>query len=139
VMLSRTDSAEPFQETLFSSRIALLTLDPRLRRVLGFGFADLKAAEGEVYEYRVSGRFNGSDLGDAVYDVHTLPSGTTLPMAVRIGDLALSFPAPPAVVLDPAPDAAALTAVSRRAIRLESTTEPLGFLGGDLLLGLACV
>jgi hypothetical protein len=139
VMLSRTDSGDPFQETLFSSRIALLTLDPRLRRVLGFGFADLKAGEGEVYEYRVSGLFDAADLDDAVYDVHAVPSGTTLPMAIRIGELALSFPAPATVVLDPAPDPAALSAVSRRAIALRSATEPNGFLGGDLLLDLACV
>ena len=139
VMLTRTDAGDPFQETLFSSRIALLTLDPRLRRVLGFGFADQKAVEGQAYEYRVSGSFGAADLDDAVYDVHEIPSGTTLPMGVRIGQVALSFPAPATVVLDPAPDPGALTAVSRRAIALQSVTEPLGFLGGDLLADLACV
>src|SRR5258708_24994248 len=102
-MLPRPAPADPFQETLFSSRIALLTLDPRFRRVLGFGFADLKAVEGEVYEYRVSGRFDAADLDDDVYDVHAVPSGTVLPMAIRIGEVTLSFPAPPTVVLDPPP------------------------------------
>ena len=34
---------------------------------------------------------------------------------------------------------AALSAVSRRAIALQSVIEQLGFLGGDLLLDLACV
>jgi hypothetical protein len=139
VMLTRTDPGSPFQETLFSSRIALLTLDPKWRRVLGFGFADLKAADGQVYEYRVTGQFEAADLDLAVYDVHTVPSGTTLPMAVRIADLTLNFPAPAVVVLDPPPDSAALNAVSRRAMGLQSATAPLGFLGGDLLFDLACV
>jgi hypothetical protein len=139
VMLSRADTGDAFQETLFSARIALLTLDPRLRRVLGYGCVDAKVAEGVTYEYRVSGRFDAADLADEIYDVHRVPSGTSLPMAIRIRDLALAFPAPPAIVLDPAPAAAALTAVSRRAIGLKPATDPVGFTGGDLLAGLACV
>jgi hypothetical protein len=139
VMLSRADPGDAFQEILFSARIALLTLDPRLRRVLGYGCADVKVAEGQTYEYRVSGRFDAADLMDEIYDVHNVPSGTSLPMAIRIRDLALAFPAPATVVLEPAPAPAALTAVSRRAIALESSTDPVGFLGGDLLGDLACV
>jgi hypothetical protein len=139
VMLSRADLGEAFQESLFSSRIALLTLDPRLRRVLEYGCVDAKAAEGQTYEYRVSGRFDAADLADEIYDVHNVPSGTSLPMAIRVRDLALAFPAPATVVLDPAPDPAALTAVSRRAIALAPAADPVGFLGGDLLGGLACV
>jgi hypothetical protein len=139
VMLSRTDPGDAFQETLFTSRIALLTLDPRLRRVLGYGCVDAEVTEGVTYEYRVSGRFDAADLADEIYDVHNLPSGTTLPMAIRIRDLALAFPAPPAVVLDPAPAADTLTAVSRRAIGLKPATDAVGFTGGDLLGDLACV
>ena len=139
VVLSRTDPGDPFQETLFTGRIALLTLDPRLRRVLGYGCVDAKAAEGVTYEYRVGGIFDAADLTDEIYDVHNIPSGTILPMAVRIRDLALAFPSPPAVVLDPAPGAGALTAVSRRAIGLRPATDAVGFTGGDLLGDLACV
>jgi hypothetical protein len=139
VMLSRADAGDAFQETLFSARIALLTLDPRLRRVLGYGCVDAKVAEGVTYEYLVSGIFDAADLADEIYDVRNVPSGTTLPMAIRIRDLALAFPAPPVAVLDPAPVAGALTAVSRRAIGLKPATDPVGFTGGDLLADLACV
>jgi hypothetical protein len=139
VMLSRGDVADPFQETLFTSRIVLLALDPRLRRVLGFGFADTTAVEGETYEYRVSGQFELADIHDHVYDVHMVPSGTPLPMAIRIRDLALSFPAPATVVLDPPPDPDALSAVSRRAIAVRPATDSAAFLGAELLHGLACV
>jgi hypothetical protein len=139
VMLSRADPGDAFQETLFTARIALLTLDPRLRRVLGYGCVDLKAALGVTYEYRVSGLFDAAGLADEIYDVHNVPSGTTLPMATRIRDLALAFPTPPVVVLDPAPAAGALTAVSRRAIGLTPAADTAGFSGGDLLGDLACV
>ena len=139
VMLSRSETSAPFLETLLTSRIALLTLDPRWRRVLGFGFADTTAVAGETYEYRVSGHFAAADLDDDVYDVHTVPSGTQLPQVVRIRDLALAFPEPATVVLDPPPDSQALEDVSRRAIALREATDPIGFLGGDLLAGLACV
>jgi hypothetical protein len=139
VMLSRAETGEPFQETLFTSRITLLSLDPRWRRVLGFGFADTTAQEGETYEYRVSGHFPGADLDDEIYDVHTVPSGTPLPMAVHVRDLSLHFPAPTTVVLDPPPDPDALEDVSRRAIALRPPDDPFGFLGGDLLADLCCL
>lgn len=139
VMLSRADAGDAFQETLFSSRISLLTLDPRLRRVLGCGCVDATAVENAVYEYRVSGWFDAADLADDIYDVHTIPSGTVLPMAVHIRDLALAFPAPPSVVVDPPPDRGTLSAVSRRAIALQPANDSIGFLGGDLLGELSCV
>lgn len=139
VMLSRAAASDPFQETLFTEGIALLTLDPRLRRVLGYGCVDLKAAQGVTYEYRVSGLFDAADLADEIYDVHNVPSGTTLPMTIRIRDLALAFPVPPVVVLDPAPPPGVLTAVSRRAIGLTPASGAAGFTGGDLLGDLACV
>jgi hypothetical protein len=64
VLLNRTDANALYQETVFSSRIALITLDPRLRRVLGFGFADKTAVPGQTYEYKVSGKFAAADLAD---------------------------------------------------------------------------
>jgi hypothetical protein len=139
VMLSRADIADPFQETLFSARIALLTLHPRWRRILGFGFADRTAIDGESYDYRISGRFDTADLDDDVYDVHNVPSGTPLPTIVRIRDLTLAFPVSTKVVLDPPPDPAALQGVSRRGIELESLDDPFGWIGADLFEDLACV
>jgi hypothetical protein len=112
VLLDRVDVTDPLQETLFSTRIGLLTLDPRLRRVLGFGFADRTAVAGQAYDYLVSGSFSAADLSDDVYDVHQIPSGTALPSAFRIRDVGFRFGGPTTVVLDPPPGEAVITAQS---------------------------
>lgn len=138
VLLDRTDTDSPFQETVFSARIALLTLDPRLRRVLGFGFADKTAVAGQTYDYLVTGRFDPAELADAIYDVHQIPSGTALPSMFRIRDVALRFGAPTQVVLDPAPSTAALSAVSRRGIAI-SPGSPLDGFVSWWPTGLSCV
>ena len=127
VLLDRTDTDSPFQETDFATRIGLITLDPRLRRVLGFGFADKTAVAGVTYDYQVSGPFDPADIADTVYDVHQIPSGTALPSTFRIGDIALRFGAPTEVVLDPAPDPALLSAVSRRGIAINTGNPIDGF------------
>jgi hypothetical protein len=141
VMLTRTATDEPWQETLFTSRIALLTLDPRWRRVLGFGFADRTAQEGETYDYMIRGRFPAADLDDRVDDVHGIPSGTAIPAVVRLGDVQLRFAQPTTIVLDPPPDPGALEDVSRRGLRIEQPGDgnPLGWLGLGTLYDLACV
>ena len=139
VTLSRANIADPFQETLFTARLAILSLDPRWRRVLGLGFADTTALDGETYEYRIAGHFPAADLLDSIYDVHTVPAGTPIPAAVRIRDLILAFPAPTKVVLDPPPDPAALNDVSRRGIALTPVDPMLGWLGAELLGDLSCV
>jgi hypothetical protein len=118
VLLDRTDTDASSQETVFSTRLGLITLDPRLRRVLGFGFADRTAIAGVTYDYRVSGLFDPADIADTIYDVHQIPSGTALPSTFRIGDITLRLGAPTEVVLDPVPDSAALSAVSRRGIAI---------------------
>ena len=58
---------------------------------------------GQTYEYRITGHFNAADLSDTIFDVQPVPSQTVLPATFRIGDLALTFPAPVPVVLEPAP------------------------------------
>lgn len=118
VLLDHADTDASFQETVFSTRLGLITLDPRLRRVLGFGFADRTAVAGVTYDYQVSGLFDPADIADTIYDVHQIPSGTALPSTFRIGDITLRFGAPTEVVLDPAPDSTALSAVSRRGIAI---------------------
>ena len=127
VLLDRTDTTSPYQESTFSARIGLVTLDPRLRRVLGFGHADTTAVPGQSYEYRVSGRFVAADLADEVYDVHQIASGTALPTTFHIGDVNLRLGAPIEVVLDPAPDPDGLTATSRRGIALTPGDPADGF------------
>jgi hypothetical protein len=138
VLLDRTDITVAYQETVFSDRIALATLDPRLRRVLGFGFADITAIVGETYDYRVSGLFPAADLEDAVYDLHQIASGAALPATFRIGDVTIRLGAPTDVILDPSSDASGLTARSRRGIALA----PGDSLGGFVSWwpeGLSCV
>ncbi|HTP23819.1 MAG TPA: hypothetical protein VMJ65_29730 [Solirubrobacteraceae bacterium] len=127
VLLDRTDSTSPYQESTFSTRIALVTLDPRLRRVLGFGHADTTAVAGQSYDYRVSGQFLAADLADEVYDVHQITSGTALPTAFHIGDVNLRLGAPTEVVLDPAADSEGLTGTSRRGITLTPGEPDDGF------------
>ena len=138
VVLDRTDLSSPWQETLFSTRIGLITLDPRLRRVLGFGYADRTAEPGQSYDYLVSGTFDAADLADEIYDVHQIPSGTALPATFRIRDAVFRFGAPTTVVLDPPPDPAALTAVSRRGLPL-SPGDPVDGFVSWWTAGLSCV
>ena len=127
VLLDRTDTTSPYQESTFSTRIGLVTLDPRLRRVLGFGHADTTAVPGQSYDYRVSGRFVAADLADEVYDVHQIASGTALPTTFHTGDVNLRLGAPTEVVLDPAADPDGLTATSRRGIALTPGDPAEGF------------
>jgi len=138
VLLDRTDPTAPYQETLFSTRLALATLDPRLRRVLGFGFADTTAVQGQTYDYRISGTFVAADLADAIYDIHQIASGAALPSTFRIGDITLRLGAPTQVVLDPAPDSDGLTGVSRRGLALAPGDSSLGFVSW-WPPGVACV
>jgi hypothetical protein len=127
VLLDRTDVSTLYQETVFSSRIALLTLDPRLRRVLGFGFADKTAVPGQTYDYKVSGEFAAADLADEIYDVHQVASGTTLPTTFGIDDVTLRLAAPTRVALDPPPNPAGLTGTSRRGLALTPGAASDGF------------
>ena len=138
ILLDRIDTTSPYQETVFSSRIALGTLDPRLRRVLGFGFADTTAVVGQTYDYRVSGSFVAADLVDEIYDVHQIASGTALPSTFHIDDVTLRLGAPTAVVLDPAADLDGLTASSRRGLAIASADPSDGFVSW-WSPGLSCV
>ena len=138
VLLDRTDITSPYQESVFSTRIGLVTLDPRLRRVLGFGHADATAVPGQSYDYRVSGRFVAADLADEVCEFHQIPSGTALPTTFRIGDVTLRLGAPTEVVLDPAADPDGLTATSRRGIAL-TPGDPAGGFVSWWLPDLSCV
>ena len=120
-LLLRTDAAQSFVEMPFEAQLSLLAVHPELRRALGFGFIDRTAVTGRTYVYRVTGHFRAEDLFDDVYDVHLVPSSTVLPAAFSIRGLELRFQTPVKVVLDPAPPATALRAVSRRGIRIDTT------------------
>ena len=138
ILLDRIDTTSPYQETVFSTRIALGTLDPRVRRVLGFGFADTTAVVGQTYDYRVAGTFVAADLVDEIYDVHQIASGTALPSTFHIDDVTLRLGAPTELVLDPEPDPDGLTAASRRGLAIVPADPSDGFVSW-WSPGLSCV
>src|ERR1039457_3870616 len=113
----------------------LVAVERERRRVCGFGYFDHQSSglvAGTIYEYRITGHFNAQDLSGQIYQVHTIPSQTTLPDTFYIGNLRLTFGGPVAVVLDPPPDPAGLNAVSRRGISIAAKTSLPGWLGPSL-------
>src|SRR6202021_317729 len=119
IVLGRTSLDDPYEEMTLAGQLALLQIHPRFRRILGFGYVDPAASglvAGETYQYRITGHFPARDVGDAVYDFHTVPSQSALPATFFLCDLRLGFPSPVSVVLDPVAPANALNAVSRRGI-----------------------
>jgi hypothetical protein len=124
VVLVRTQTSQAYEELAFEGQLAALSLDPKLRRVLGFGFADRQGlAPGHTYVYRITGRFHAEDLFDDVYDVHLVAASTPLPTSFNIRGLGVRFQQPAKVVLDPPPPPAGLLAASRRGIGID----PSGF------------
>jgi len=122
VVLVRADDTQSYEELAFDNQLSGLVIDPKLRRVLGFGHRDNdKLIPGHSYRYRITGRFRAEDLTDTIYDVHRVPASTTLPAACSIRDLGLRFQKPVKVVLEPAPSATALVAESRRGIRIDTS------------------
>ncbi len=121
VSLMRADTTQAYEEIPFDVQLGVLSLHPKLRRTLGFGFADQHGlVGGQTYLYRITGRFDEADLADTVYDVHRVPASTLLPAAISIRDLTLRFQTPVKVVLDPAPPASAFHAASRRGICIDT-------------------
>ena len=122
ISLMRADPAQSFEEIPFDMQVGALTLHPKARRVLGFGIADDNGlVPGHNYIYRLTGRFEVADGTDTIYDVHRIPTATTLPAAFAIRDLGLRFQLPVQVVLDPTPAATARNGASRRGILITTT------------------
>jgi hypothetical protein len=122
ISLMRSDVAQSYEELPFDVQLGALSLHPKTRRMLGFGFADQKKlVNGTAYMYRITGRFDRADLTDTIYDVHRVPASTLLPAAVAIRDITLRFQTPVKVMLDPVPSSSALHAASRRGIRIDTT------------------
>ena len=135
IVLGRTRIDDPYEEMTLADQLALLQTHPRFRRVLGFGYFDRASGglvPGETYQYRIAGHFPAKDASGTVYDFHTIPSHSALPSTFFLADLRLSFPSPVSVVLDPAPPANALNAVSRRGIRITPKSVLPGWLGPSL-------
>jgi hypothetical protein len=120
-VLVRSDPTQSYEELSFNSQLSTLAVHPMARRVLGFGYADRHVIPGRTYIYRLTGRFEAADLSDAIYDVHDVPSTTVLPAAFSIRDVTFRFQTPVKVVLNPVPPSAALHAVSRHGIRVDTS------------------
>ena len=122
VVLTRPDPSQVFEEMTLNQQLSALCIHPKLRRVLGFGYADHKdLSVGTAYIYRITGRFETSDVEDTIYDFHLVPSSTVLPAAFNIGNLGVRFQVPVNIVLDPVPPATGLTATSRRGVVINTT------------------
>jgi hypothetical protein len=122
VSLMRADTTQSYEEMPFNLQLGVLSLHPKFRRTLGFGFADHRGlVGGQYYIYLITGRFDQADLTDTIYDVHRVPAATLLPAAIAIRDLTLRFQTPVKVVLDPVPSSSALHGASRRGIRIDTT------------------
>ncbi len=129
IVLVRPDTTQSYEELTLNHQLSALVIHPKLRRVLGFGFADQKGlAVGATYVYRVTGHFDAADVSDTIYDFHLVPSGTVLPAAFTIGGVGFRFPVPVAVVLDPLPSATALQDTSRRGIAIQPSVSDLSWL-----------
>lgn len=132
IVLVRSAADQSYEELAFETQLSALTLHPKARRVLGFGFADRRGlTPGHTYIYRITGRFRAEDLYDDIYDVHLAPTATPLPTAFTIRDLSARFQMPVKIVLDPEPSDSALYAVSRRGIRIDTTAFDASWLTPD--------
>src|SRR5262249_11574073 len=98
IVLTRSQATDPFEEMTFEAQLSALVIHPKLRRVLGFGYADRKVNPGDTYYYRITGRFRAEDLSDDIYDVHLAPSNTKLPQFFTIRDLGVRFQTPVSVI-----------------------------------------
>ncbi len=129
IVLVRPDTTQAYEELSLNHQLSALTVHPKLRRVLGFGFADRKGlTEGSTYIYRVTGHFNAADASDTIYDFHLVPSSTVLPAAFTIAGLGLRFPVPVTVVLDPAPSTTGLQDTSRRGVAIPESVSDFSWL-----------
>ncbi|MGA7190493.1 MAG: hypothetical protein WBY66_18515, partial [Candidatus Acidiferrales bacterium] len=129
VVLARPDTTQAYEELTLNHQLSVLIMHPKLRRVLGFGFADRKGlTDGSTYLYRITGRFDAADLSDTIYDFHLVPSGTVLPAAFTIGALGVRFPTPVTVVLDPVPSATNLQDTSRRGVAIPTNSADASWL-----------
>ncbi|HZF56170.1 MAG TPA: hypothetical protein VE093_46465, partial [Polyangiaceae bacterium] len=117
ILLVRQRSSDPPMETSVEAQLTALMTHPKWRRALGFGVVDPAPGPG-VYQYRVTGHFDPSDLNDKSYGVHGVPSGTEIPHSVRIGDIELSFARPSRVVLATPVPLSGEVEVTRRGLEL---------------------
>lgn len=118
--LVRSAAADPFVELRPWPYALALLIDGAWRRLLGFGFLDPVAGltPGDVYDYRIIGRFRRRDLEETLHGFHTVPRGTTLPVTFALGSVELRTPAPATVELRPAVAGSPLTAAGRKGIAL---------------------
>ncbi|HEX3532051.1 MAG TPA: hypothetical protein VH988_33750 [Thermoanaerobaculia bacterium] len=122
VALMRAVAGEALEELTLGGVLSALSIHPKLRRVLGFAYADRKGlTPGQTYAYRVTGRFHAEDLYDDIYDVHLAPSSTPLPAAFVIRGLGVRLQKPAKVVLDPPVEEDVSSGHSRRGIRIDAS------------------
>jgi hypothetical protein len=118
--VTRDEDDEPFIDVRSWPYAMALLVHPAWRRMLAFAVLDQAAnlTPGQVYDYRVTGRFRRRDVEEVVHGFQAVPRGTMLPTTFLLGDIGLSTPEPTTVELFPEPPADSLTAMGRKGIRL---------------------
>lgn len=123
-LLMREEKEGDPQELCALDPIRTLLMHPRWRRIIGLAWFDddPQLDPGQAYEYRVTGGFPTTDVFHRVFGFHTVPSQTTIPTEVYLGDVRLRFPQPRVVEL--AKDDGGIRTVTRRGVPLSSRDEP---------------
>ncbi|HEY9420736.1 MAG TPA: hypothetical protein VIW92_04920, partial [Thermoanaerobaculia bacterium] len=86
----RSTEEQPFIEIQPWSSGLMLTLQAHWRRALGFGYRDRDGlVPGQPYDYLIVGRFRRRDVEEELLGFHTVPLGTPLPGAFRLGPFTL--------------------------------------------------
>lgn len=131
-VLTREKQDDPFLELRAWPYAFSLLVDAQWRRMLGFAFLDEAAGlvPGQVYDYRVTGRFRRRELHERLLGFHTVPLETMLPRWFHLGSVLLQTERPTTVQLFPKPPANGLRAVGVKGIPLS----PVGPGGRSLRL-----
>lgn len=119
-VLSRERVQDPFIEIRGWPYAFAMLMEADWRRMLGFGFFDKGGGlmPGNVYDYRITGRFRHRDLFERLLGFHTIPLGTALPRWFHLGPVLLETPKPSDVLMFPKPPANALRAAGRKGVAL---------------------
>jgi len=119
-VLTREKVEDPLVELRGWPYSFALLVEADWRRMLGFGFLDRGAGltPGNVYDYRITGRFRRRELHEKLLGFHTVPLGTTLPSWFQLGSVLVQTGVPAVVHLFPKPADNALRAAGVKGIPL---------------------
>ncbi len=97
-----------------------LSIEARWRRALGLAFLDKGGdlTEGDVYDYRIVGRFRRRDIEETLLGFHSVPLGTPLPRTVYLDQVRFDFSDEREVIAHPKIPPNALVHVFRKGVEI---------------------